>query len=599
MSVDRFLDGLPVGLSHTEALAAMAAITRYVGAIEGVGEPSAFADITDTPPASIPTLLDALEAIDASVDLLGRAWEQLLADEARRQQGAHFTPPAVADRLVGLVLESSEAATGTAPCAVWDPAAGGGAFLLAAARALELTGGRTRADIVTGLTATDVDSGALRVCDAALEIWAGGAARPATEHVDALLDLPVDGSREFAVIVGNPPFLGQLTSDTVRSQEMHQRLRERYGSLVGGYVDQAALFVELGLRCLSADGAMGLILPQSFLGARDAEPVRASARQRAHLSALWVDDVGVFEAAVDVIGAVFSAGMAADQTGTTSVMVGNAAPVELATPDPKSWAPLLAGAQGTPVVSKVVGGQRLGELALVTAGFRQHFYGIADAVTESQSTANPRLMTAGVIDPLANLWGERSVKFAGTRWTAPELVLDKIEDAEVRRWFESRLVPKLLIASQTAVLEAVVDPDGQLVPSVPVISVEPHDVGMLWHIAAALTAPTTSAMMLSQTAGTGLSASAMRVSAAKIADLSLPSPSPAWDRGARAAEQAHLSWARKDSDSYAKALTDLAESMIEAYEDDPNVASWWAGRLPKRSTIEASRKGEIDVKRSQ
>ena len=81
-------------------------------------------------------LLDA-EGIDgfppmpdgAGADLLGLAHEALLAPVDRKARGAHYTPPALADRLVALSLPSTAAA-------VLDPACGGGAFLLAAGRAL-------------------------------------------------------------------------------------------------------------------------------------------------------------------------------------------------------------------------------------------------------------------------------------------------------------------------------------------------------------------------------------------------------------------------------------------------------------------------------
>ncbi len=45
---------------------------------------------------------------------------------------------------------------------------------------------------------------------------------------------------------------------------------------------------------------------------------------------------------------------------------------------------------------------------------------------------------------------------------------------ELARWVGGRLVPKVLVATQTAVLEAAADPTGAWVPSVPVISVEPR-----------------------------------------------------------------------------------------------------------------------------
>ena len=52
------------------------------------------------------------------------------------------------------------------------------------------------------------------------------------------------------------------------------------------------------------------------------------------------------------------------------------------------------------------------------------------------------------------------------------------------------MVPKVLVASQTKVIEAVVDEAGRAVPGTPVVSVEPTDPEVdVWHLAALLTSP--------------------------------------------------------------------------------------------------------------
>ena len=118
-------------------------------------------------------LLDA-EGIDgfppmpdgAGADLLGLAHEALLAPVDRKARGAHYTPPALADRLVALSLPSTAAA-------VLDPACGGGAFLLAAGRAL-VGRGLSPADAVGCLHGVDLDPLAVDVARAATALWSGG-----------------------------------------------------------------------------------------------------------------------------------------------------------------------------------------------------------------------------------------------------------------------------------------------------------------------------------------------------------------------------------------------------------------------------------------
>ena len=83
--------------------------------------------------ARIPSFtVTVTEAVDdgseAPSELLGALHEGLRSRSDRRRNGAVYTPAAVADRLVGQAFTGLDV-----PRAVCDPAAGGGAFLLAAA----------------------------------------------------------------------------------------------------------------------------------------------------------------------------------------------------------------------------------------------------------------------------------------------------------------------------------------------------------------------------------------------------------------------------------------------------------------------------------
>lgn len=591
--IDTFLGQLPDTTSDQDALSVLATIARRIAEQRGAPVPRSFFQVAEATDPGLLGACDGLEPAFLCPDLLGLAWERLMSRGQKRTHGAHFTPSELANDVVARTLDGRFAKG--VPARVWDPAAGGGAFLLAAARAIESRFAADRAEIVRSLHASDLDPLALRVCDAALELWCGGRARPQTCQGDSLLDLPADWPTDFDVVVGNPPFLGQLTSDTARSGQNSARLKERYGALASGYVDQAGLFIECGLNHLGGNGALGFVLPQSLLGSADAEPVRASAQRQAHLVSLWIDDEGTFDASVEVVALVLVATRSTDSPtlnnsphSSVKVVLGTNDPLEVPAPSSKSWAPLLAAAQGVPAVRVAHHDQVLSDVASTTAGFRQHFYGIADAVQEASgedmgvAARRGRLMTAGTIDPLAVLWGDRPVKFAGNKWRAPMVVLDRIDDASVRQWFEDRLVPKLLLASQTAVLEVVVDPAGEMVPSVPVVSIEPKDQQMLWHLAAAITSPTVCALLLTQAAGTGLSASAIRVQAKAIGSIPLPAPSMAWDRGAAEAKRAQAAWSADDAIGYTDSLTNLAIAMGEAYGDDGTLVNWWIERLPKR-----------------
>ena len=97
-------------------------------------------------------------------------------------------------------------------------------------------------------------------------------------------------------------------------------------------------------------------------------------------------------------------------------------------------------------------------------------------------------------------------------------------DPKLARWVAARRVPKVLLATQTAVLEAAADPAGAWVPSVPVISVEPRPGSRtdVWTLAAVLGSPVASAWAASTYLGAGLGSTAIKLAASQV--LTLPWP---------------------------------------------------------------------------
>ena len=530
-------------------------------------------------------------------ELIGRCWETMLSRADRRSQGSHYTPPGVAAEVVQIAVDAflangrdEDAAGVPRPIRVWDPSCGGGAFLLAALHLLEERTGADRSDLVANCFATDIDGFALTMCDAALEIWSGGRTRPHRMSRDALLvedeDYAAHGwPQSFEIVVGNPPFLGQLTSDTARTGERSQRLREKFNSVSRAYLDEAGLFVAMASQRVADGGVVGLIVPSSLLGAADAVELRRTVRTTHDLSALWIDPVQSFAAAVDVVAIILTRREGPDpiEGGTTTVWR-DSVKTNVATPTAQTWAPLLASADAVPAMSLSSTHGVVGDRARITAGFRQHYYGIVDAVAEGASVAAaPALITAGSIDPLMSNWGTRETKFGRRRWKAPVLQLDQIADDAVRDWFVERCRPKLLLASQTSVVEVLVDPDGRLVPSVPVLVVEPADADDLWLLAAMASSPAASAWLYLRAAGTGLSRTAIRVRASEVASLPLPSDHDAWAKGAEYAKTAQEVGAAGDHEGYLAALRKLGKAMDEAYCVSDSVGRWWWNRVGKGS----------------
>jgi hypothetical protein len=104
------------------------------------------------------------------------------------------------------------------------------------------------------------------------------------------------------------------------------------------------------------------------------------------------------------------------------------------------------------------------------------------------------------------------------------------------RWARRRLVPKVLVANQTRIVEAVCDPGGDWLPAVPVLGVYPTGAhwdderhrpagevaSAAWEIAAVLTSSVASAWLWHRGAGTGLSVDTIRLSPVTLGELPWP-----------------------------------------------------------------------------
>jgi N-6 DNA Methylase len=498
-------------------------------------------------------------AVASGADLAA-ALEAATGAEQRRATGLHVTPRWLADRLVARALEGIGATPAVTVC---DPACGGGAFLVAAARRLHHRGADRRRVVRHLLWGADIDPVGLAVAEAALALWAGEAPPPGRLAVADVLadgaavwpDRPTGG---FDVVVGNPPFQNQLGRATARKPDQQARLRERYGPAVRAYTDAAWLFLLAGCDLARPGGRVALVEPQSLVGARDAAAVRSAVDERARLLDMWVDERPVFAASVRVC-----------------------APVLEVCPQrrcdrPNAWSERFTDAVGIPQV-RTTSTHTLGDLASVIAGFRDEYYGLVDLVREhaaGEDAVSP-LVTSGLIDWLGCSWGRRPARFAKRTWRAPVVDLAELERAgghAVRRWVARTRVPKLVVAAQTRVVEPAVDPEGSWVPSVPVVSVAPHDPGDVWRLAAAVASPAATAWLLARAPGTALARGALKVAAPDLLALPLPSDRSAWDDAAaalRALSTGPPSPAARDR---------YLDAAAAAYATRPPLTAWWRGR---------------------
>ena len=413
----------------------------------------------------------------------------------RKAFGQWYTPEALVDHLVALTLAPAPPAglPGARRLRVLDPACGDGAFLRGVCR-------RLGSDVE--LVGVDIDRVAVESARASLpdaEIILGDALTMDWE------------SQRFDVVIGNPPFLNQLATATTRGG------RSRFGG--GQYADVAAEFLALAIELAHAGGRVGLVLPQSILTSRDTGPIRRLVLQRAAMTHAWWSTAHVFDAAVHTCALVFESGAEQRLVARSFGLEGRSVPaVQLSA----SWGALLLESAG---VLPAGGGPTLGDIATFAVDFRDQYYGLIGAVGDEVN--GPPLITSGLIEPGRCLWGERPVRFAKQRFAAPRVALERLSP-KLQRWAAQRLVPKILIANQTRVIEAVIDYDGAWLPSVPTITCVPKPStdnpagASLDKLFAVLESPAATEWVRHHAAGSGLSAMSLRLSPTLLASIPLP-----------------------------------------------------------------------------
>jgi hypothetical protein len=393
----------------------------------------------------------------------------------------------------------------------------------------------------------------------------------------------------FDAVIGNPPFLNQLEEASAHAGRTRELLRARFTGANAGYSDTAVAFTLLGVELLRAGGRCTLIAPLSILAARDAAPARERWAQSATLEAVWLATDPVFEgAAVFVCAPTLRPGGARRTTLTrrrdrafTAVSAVEADMDALARAP--TWSALVADILGIPVVRPVTSGV-VAEEATVAADFRDEYYGLRGSVVESsaveveEAALFPPLVTTGSVDLARCSWGERPTRFDGRRWGAPRVNLVRLEqDARLGAWARSRLVPKVILATQTRVLEVVVDEHGEWLPCTPLISVVPTEGARAWHLAAALSSPPLTAFAAATYLGTALTVDSIKLSASQVRALPLPARGAAWDAAALLFRRA-----QSDPGRRTEHIVACGEQMCRAYglcaADTTSVMAWWSPR---------------------
>lgn len=251
------------------ALFARAAMVAFANQTEPGLEPSApLATPHGSLDAAAKGLAVSIGALAASLPLLEGAhsitglYTTLLPDHQRGALGAFYTPPALAERLLDM---ASEAGVDWRTVKILDPACGGGAFLLPAAkRVIDALGNCAPAlalkQIGSRLLGLELDPYAADLAQTALEVLLAGLAQRAGKPIPRLVRI-VDTLEEppkakFDLVIGNPPY-GRIG--------LTPEQRQRFARSLYGHANLYGVFTDIALRWTRPGGLIAYLTPTSFL----------------------------------------------------------------------------------------------------------------------------------------------------------------------------------------------------------------------------------------------------------------------------------------------------------------------------------------------
>lgn len=559
-------------------------------------------------------------------DLAAR-YDAQAGSHARKKLGQFFTPRPLASHLVRVALDARS--ENTPPSRTLDPACGTGVFLIEAGLAISGCDDRIDAHTAATLFGVDVDPVAVELCRLSIWIAAGaptrlvpslldtirvgnpllGAPRDVTDptaadawsaayldpggHLGSICEshrvlhlasaypaAQPDSPAGFDLVVGNPPFLNELRRRSARSRAVAGLLNAKSGGALRGYADTATAFLWEGASHLADGGMLAMVQPASVLSSRDAAAVRATLAAHAPPVHVWLGRGKEFDASVNTCGIVARRARSlrpARITRTIGVPPQSGEPATVAAEDlgrGASWGPLAAPLLGIPAV-RTSHERTLGDVSSATADFRDEYYGLRGHLLESAHTPSegcPPVINAGMIDLAVCRWGDRPVKLLGEQWHAPRLRLSSIADQHLLRWAARRLVPKILVATQTRTVEVYVDEAGALLPTTPLITVVPKDPAEIWRLAAQLACPQAAAFAAAETFGAGLSLGAIRLSATQIQSMPMLLDGVHADAAATALRSAHHA---ADTEARAEALRAFGRCALSGSPDREQVFDWW------------------------
>jgi len=205
----------------------------------------------------------------------------------RKQEGAHYTPHALAIFVARQMCKAAEIAPKTSTLRVLDPAVGDGELLFSLLKEIHAS-----RPISIKATAFDTDLTALKQASKRVSSTAYPRIR-ANWRGESFLDFALTASGEFDLVIANPPYV----RTQVLGQHQARTIAKRFG--LEGRIDLYHAFL-LGIaKVLKPGGIGGVIVSNRFLTTQAGRVVREQLMERFDLLHVWdLGDTKLFKAAV-------------------------------------------------------------------------------------------------------------------------------------------------------------------------------------------------------------------------------------------------------------------------------------------------------------
>lgn len=184
-----------------------------------------------------------------SKDTLGALYLSCRKMSSRKATGSYYTPTAIAEKMIGNLLEGHSTDNGT----VFDPCCGTGTFLLLLPKEIAME----------RIYGNDIDPIGVCITRINLALKFGMTDRNILySHITQKDYLSFEKKESYDYIIGNPPWGYRF------SEEEKQRLREKYQCAAGKYIESYDVFTEQAVSNLKCGGVLSFLLPEAVLNVK-------------------------------------------------------------------------------------------------------------------------------------------------------------------------------------------------------------------------------------------------------------------------------------------------------------------------------------------